>query len=213
MRGLLREFGIVIPIGSRRVRPTVTALLADTDCTIPVALHPALQSAIDEVAELERRLRQVESQIAAPAAVTPAVENLRTIPGVGLLTSTALVAFVTEAKRFPTARHFASYLGLTPRERSSGLRRHLGAISKRGDPYLRMLLIHGARSVLCHAKHATSTGRLQRWALALEHSRGHNKAAVALANKIARIAWAVWTTGSAFETKPALASTLKLVPA
>jgi transposase len=212
VRGLLREFGVVIPIGARRVRPTVAALLADADTALPAALRPALHSALDEIGDLERRLREIERQIAALATVTPAVEALRTIPGVGLLSATALVAFVSDAQRFPSARHFASYLGLTPRERSSGLRRHLGAISKRGDPYLRMLLIHGARSVLCHAKRAPRPARLQHWALALERTRGHNKAAVALANKLARIAWAVWTTGSAFEAQPPPASTLILAP-
>jgi transposase len=103
------------------------------------------------------------------------------------------VAFVGDVRRFPTGRRFASYLGLTPRESSSGLRRRLGAISKRGDPYLRMLLIHGARSVLLHAKKPTSPrDRLRTWALEREQARGHNKAAVALANKLARIVWAVW---------------------
>jgi transposase len=213
VRGLLREFGIVIPVGARRVRPTVGALLADVDTTLPAALRPALHSAVEEIGELERRLREVERQIAALATVTPAVAALRTIPGVGLLTSTALVAFVGDARRFPSARHFASYLGLTPRERSSGLRRHLGAISKRGDPYLRMLLIHGARSVLCHAKRTPHPARLQHWGLSIERTRGHNKAAVALANKLARIAWAVWTTGTAFAAQSPPASTLIVAPA
>jgi transposase len=103
------------------------------------------------------------------------------------------MAFVGDVGRFPSGRHLASYLGLTPRESSSGLQRRLGGISKRGDPYLRMLLIHGARSILCHAKKAkTPPDRLRTWALERERARGHNKAAVALANKLARIAWAVW---------------------
>ena len=103
------------------------------------------------------------------------------------------MAFVGDATRFPSGRHFASYLGLTPREKSSGLKRRLGRISKRGDPYLRMLLIHGARSVLLHAKRSNAPrDRLRTWALERERARGHNKAAVALANKLARIVWAVW---------------------
>jgi transposase len=202
VRGLLREFGVIIPVGARRVRPTVAAQLAATDTALPAARRPALQSALEEIGDLERRLRAVERQIAALATVTPAVAALRTIPGVGLLTATALVAFVGNATRFPTARHFASYLGLTPRERSSGLRRHLGAISKRGDPSLRMLLIHGARSVLCHATRAPHPGRLQQWALTLARAHGHNPAAVALANKLARTAWAVWRTGTEFRPHP-----------
>jgi transposase len=213
LRGLLREFGVVIAVGARRVGPAVTALLADPESVVPAARRPALQSALDEIGELDRRLRATEHQIAALAAVTPGVAALRTIPGVGLLSATALVAFVSDAHRFPSGRHFASYLGLTPSEHSSGRRRHLGAISKRGDPYLRMLLIHGARAVLCHAPRAAHPVRLQQWALALQRTRGHNKAAVALANKLARIAWAVWTTGAPFAPTPPRSSTLMLTPA
>jgi transposase len=128
----------------------------------------------------------------------PVVERLRTIPGIGLLSATALVAFVGDIARFPSSRHFASYLGLTPRENSSGLRRRLGAISKRGDTYLRMLLIHGARTVIWHAKKLETPDRLRAWALKLERERGHNRAAVATANKLARLAWAIWKTGKDF---------------
>jgi len=103
------------------------------------------------------------------------------IPGVGLLTATALLAFVGDIRRFPSTRHLASYLGLTPREYSSGLKRRLGRISKRGDGYLRTLLIHGARSVLLHARNS-HPDRLRRWAHDLAKTHVHNKAAVAVAN-------------------------------
>ena len=175
-------------------RPGVTALVSDADSGLPDPLRPVLAEAAHEIRELEARVRAVERALEAMARGSEVLRRLRTIPGVGLLTATALVAFVGDAQRFPSGRHFASYLGLTPRERSSGLRRRLGAISKRGDPYLRMLLIHGARSVLCHAKKSTTErDRLRAWALERERARGHNKAAVALANKLARIAWAVWS--------------------
>ena len=117
---------------------------------------------------------------------------LRTIPGIGLLTATALLAFIGDIHRFPSGRHLASYLGLTPREFSSGLKRNLGRISKRGDGYLRTLLIHGARSVLLHAR-TKQPDRLREWAHKLAQSHVHNKAAVAVANKMARIVWAVWS--------------------
>jgi transposase len=200
VRGLLREFGVVIPIGARQVVPHVGALLEDADSGLPGLLRPALAEATREIRELEERIRAIERQLETAAAQTLIVGQLRTIPGVGLLTATALVAAVGDMQRFPSARHFASYLGLTPRERSTGQHRRLGAISKRGDTYLRMLLIHGARSVLCHAKTKTAPppDRLRRWALQLERLRGHNKAAVALANKLARIAWAVWKHGTEF---------------
>jgi transposase len=108
------------------------------------------------------------------------------------VTATALLAFIGAIRRFPTARHLASYLGLTPREYSSGLRRYLGRISKRGDGYLRTLLIHGARSVLLHAR-TNRSDRLREWAHQIAKTHVHNKAAVAVANKMSRVVWAVWT--------------------
>ena len=205
LRGLLREFGLVIPVGARHVVPHVRALLEDADAAVPGLLRPALAEAVQEIGELEARIRTVERQLETAAAESLVVGQLRTIPGLGLLTATALVATVGDVQRFPSGRHFASYLGLTPREHSSGSRRHLGAISKRGDRYLRMLLIHGARAVLWHAKTKTAAppDRLRAWALQLERLRGHNKAAVALANKLARIAWAVWKRGQVFTVHPA----------
>lgn len=203
LRGLLRELGVFIPVGARQVVPRVQALVGDADSGLPDALRPVLDEATREIAELERRIRALEQQLEQLASTDPRIERLRTIPGVGLLTATALVAFLGEVSRFPSGRHLASYLGLTPRERSSGLQRHLGRISKRGDPYLRMLLIHGARSVLCHAKRTTGEpDRLRSWALEREKARGHNKAAVALANKLARVAWAVWTSERGYTAAP-----------
>jgi transposase len=109
---------------------------------------------------------------------------------------------------FRTARRFASWLGLTPSERSSAHRRRLGAISKMGDVYLRCLLTHGARSVLLAAHRAHTRRRvltrLQQWGLSVDSRRGHNKATVAVANKLARIVWAVWSRDVAFEDRPAL---------
>jgi transposase len=159
---------------------------------MPHALRPLLAHGLAEIEQLEERIDLAEKTLASLARHLPDVERLQTIPGVGPLTSTALVAFVGDVRRFPSARRFASYLGLTPRERSTGKTRRLGAISKRGDPYLRMLLIHGARAVLWRAREKKEPGRLRAWALAIEKNRGHNKAAVALANKLARIVWAVW---------------------
>jgi transposase len=202
-RGILRELGYVIPLGATQVAPRVRRLIEDPDSGLPEALRSPLAATLDEIRDLEARIRTTEKQIAALAEQTPVVGRLRTLPGVGLLTATALVAFVGDMQRFPTGRHFASYLGLTPRESSSGLRRRLGAISKRGDSYLRMLLIHGARSFLWHAQRASTPNRLQTWALGVQSKRGHNKAAVALANKLARIVWAVWKKGEVFHTGPA----------
>lgn len=204
LRGALREFGITIPVGSRQAVPAVWAALEDADSGLPDSLRPALAETCNEIRELEHRMRSVERQLEQLASATAVVARLRSIPGIGLLTSTALVALVGDIARFRSGRHLASFIGITPRESSTGLRRRLGAISKRGDTYLRMLLIHGARSVLCHAKKAVEHDRLRTWALDRERARGHNKAAVALANKLTRIVWAVWRHDTTYAEAPAL---------
>lgn len=191
LRGLLRELGETIPVGARQVALHVWARIADTAAPIPDMLRPVLAEALSEIEELERRIHQVETQLEAIARSSEPIRRLRTIPGVGLLTATAVAASVGDLRRFPSCRHFASSLGLTPRESSSGQTRRLGRITKRGDPYVRTLMIHGARSVLHHAKRAKQPDRLRSWALARERARGHNKAAVAVANKLARLVWAV----------------------
>jgi transposase len=191
LRGLLREFGIFIATGAQHVVPRVRVLLGDAT-NVPIVLHTTLAAACDEIEGLEANIRAVERQLAALASEMAEVALLQTVPGVGVLTATALVALVTDIRRFPSGRHFASFLGLTPKEDSSASRRRLGAISKQGDVYVRMLLTHGARSVVWHAKAATHPTPLQQWARQTEQRRGHNVAAVAVANELARIVWAVW---------------------
>lgn len=191
VRGILRELGAVIPEGASRVPVAVSSALAEG--AIPETLHPVLLSAMAEVRELDERIERVEDQLEAVARTVPLIERLETIPGVGVLNATALSAMTGDFSRYPSGRHFASSLGLTPKEHSSGLRRRLGAISKRGDAYLRTLLIAGARSVLLSAHRTKRPHRLQEWALQVERRRGRNRAAIALANKLARVVWAVAT--------------------
>lgn len=201
IRGLLREQGLPIPVGARRVVPQTIAWVEDAESRLPAPLRFVLFEACAEVRELDERLRRLEGQLEALAKETPLAVRLRSVPGVGLLTATAIAGFVGDLTRFPSGRHFASYVGLTPREHSSGNVRRLGAISKRGDVYLRMLLTHGARSVLAAAPRQTEPDRLRRWALELAQRVGHNKATIALANKLARYAWAVATKAKNFELR------------
>jgi transposase len=191
LRGLLRELGHFIPMGAEKVLPAVWALIEDAEADVPDPLRNLFAEACHEIRDIERRVKLIERQLEATAEQLPAVDRLQSIPGIGLLTATALVAFLGDIRRFPSGRKLASYLGLTPREYSSGLKRYLGRISKRGDSYLRMLLIHGARSVLLHARKA-QPDPLREWAHKLEQTHVHNKVAVAVANKLARIVWAVW---------------------
>jgi transposase len=200
LRGLLREIGIFIPKGASQVVPRVLGLVEDAESGLPDALRTYLYEACLEILDLERRMKEAENQLEALAKQSPAAQRLLTIPGIGLLTATALVGFIGDLKRFRSGRHFASYLGLVPREYSSGNTHRRGRITKRGDTYIRMLLTHGARAVLNGAKRTQQPDRLRSWALKIETTRGHNKATIALANKLARIVWAVSNQQTQFQS-------------
>jgi transposase len=196
LRGLCREFGVNAPLGAKRGLATLGARLAEDDGTVPTMLRVMLQQLIDEIRSLEARIATIEVELARLAEQSPVCQRLQTIPGVGLISATAFVGAVADIGTFRTGRRFASWLGLTPKEHSSGQTRRLGAISKQGDVYLRTLLIHGARSLLLAAERTRRAGRpvdsLRAWGVDLRARRGHNKAAVSLANKMARIVWATW---------------------
>lgn len=197
IRGLLREYGITVRAGAVSLRRVVPPMLDDPASRLPALLRPLLQELLTEVHELEARVHVIDRQHIAMADADPVAQRLQTIPGVGVMVATGLLGSVPHIHAFRSGRHFASWLGLTPREASSGLRHWRGGISKRGDVYLRALLTHGARSVLFNAyrrakAHADRLTPLQRWVVALATRRGYNKAVCALANKLARIIWAVW---------------------
>jgi transposase len=200
LRGCLREIGFFIPVGARSVAPRVREILSEEE--IPVPLAHMYNELLQETAELEGKIKQAEVSLKVLTQDDDRVRLLQQVPGIGLMTSTAMVASVGNPHRFSNGRKLASWLGLTPSERSSGSRRRLGKISKQGDCYLRMLLTHGARSVLARAKQLSRAcdrlTPLQQWAAQLEQRVGHNKATCAIANKLARICWAIWTTESSF---------------
>jgi transposase len=208
MRGFLQEHGLTISRGARTALATIPTLLEDADVPIPARLRAVLAQLLEDVRVVERKLDALERDLVAIADTDPIIGRLMTIPGIGLITGTALVATVGHIHGFRAARRFASWLGLTPSERSSAHRRRLGAISKMGDVYLRCLLTHGARAVLLAAHRAQgrrrTLTRLQQWGLSVQVRRGHNKATVAVAYKLARIVWAVWSRDVAYEDRPAL---------
>ena len=203
VRGLLREFGLAIPAGADKVRPAVLAALEDGDNDIPMELRHALGALLEQIVACQEAMNAIEKQLAEIAKRDTRSLRLMAASGVGLITATAMSAGIGDFARFPSGRHFASALGLTPREYSSGGTRKLGRITKQGDVYLRTLLIHGARSALVVAATARKRGqpldRTQQWALALAERKGHNKAAVALANKTARRLWAAEHHGASFD--------------
>ena len=195
LRGYCREFGIAIAQGARLGLEQIARVLAEPRSCIPELLRPTMVLLIEEVRLLEARVGALERELAGLARRSPACTTLLSIPGVGLLTATAMVAATSgDVTHFDDARHFASWFGLTPKESSSGSRRKLGRISRQGDMYLRMLLTHGARSVLRAASAARTAGKpvegLRAWALAVQARTNHNKATCALANKLARICYA-----------------------
>src|SRR5438477_2067109 len=195
LRGFCREFGIAIAQGSRLGVEQIGRVLADPRSAVPTLIRGTMTLLVEEIRLLEVRIAQLERELTALAQQSTACITLLSIPGVGLLTATAMVAATSgEVGHFRDARHFASWFGLTPKEHSSGSTRHLGRISKRGDRYLRMLLTHGARAVLRAAAVARRAGRaidpLRHWALEVQARSNHNKAACALANKLARICFA-----------------------
>jgi transposase len=206
LRGFCREFGIAIPLGARTGIEAISRVLADPHTAVPDLIRGTARLLLEEVRLLEARIAQLERELAQVARLSPACATLLSIPGIGLLTATAMVAATSgDVSHFKDARHFASWFGLTPREYSSGSSRYLGHISKRGDRYLRMLLTHGARSVLRAAAAARSKGRqvsgVRRWALEVQSRSNHNKATCALANKLARICYATLRDKERFDEK------------
>lgn len=197
-RGVLAEFGVVLPRGTRDIGARLHAVVEQ----LPQLLHFAFTALIAEIGELKTKLTQLDHDLKNIVTNDPVGKRLLQIPGVGTTIASAALGRVGDIHQFPRARCFAAWLGLTPREYSSGHTRILGRISRQGDNYLRMLLIHGARSALLAAKRLNSKGQklteLQHWVVSLEQRVGHNKATVALANKMARILWAVWTKNATF---------------
>ena len=204
LRGFCREFGLIVPEGAATGIAQMARYLADEHSGLPELLRGSMRLMLEEIRLLEARIGQLECELAELAKASPACQALLSVPGIGLLTSTAMVAAVGDPRSFDSGRRYASFLGLTPREHSSGDKRVLGGISKRGDRYLRMLLTHGARSLLRAAVVAQRAGRpldrLKTWALEVQARTNHNKATCALANKLARIAWAVWTKHQKYQS-------------
>ena len=200
-RGLLREFGIVIPEGAERGRQVMRAALGHE--ALDQRLRDLVAALLEEIRALEQRIADVDRSLASTAKDDPVIAQLESLPGIGWVTATAVRASIGDIHRFKTGRVLSSWLGFTPKEHSSGSTRQLGRMSKCGDVYCRTLLIQGARAVLAAAKRAQATGkpldRLRAWALALAERRGFNKAAVGLANKIVRIVWATWHHARTFD--------------
>lgn len=185
LRGLLYEFGANLPAGRQRGMARIPEELAKLEQTLPAMVIETVRCEVKRIEGLDQDIAEIEKKLSAWKKEDAASKKLMEIPGVGLLTATAVVATIGDARAFKSGREFAAFLGLVPRQSGTGGRVKLLGISKRGDVYLRTLLIHGARAVITHQKERGP------WLDKLLARRPFNAAAVALANKMARTIWAL----------------------
>jgi len=185
LRGLLYEFGADLPAGRQRGMARIPDELAKLEQTLPAMVIESMRSLLKRVEGLDKDIAEIEKKLSLWKKEDAASKKLMEIPGVGLLTATAAVATIGNAQAFKSGREFAAFLGLVPRQSGTGGRVKLLGISKRGDVYLRTLLIHGARAVITHQKER------EPWLEKLLARRPFNAATVALANKMARMIWAL----------------------
>jgi transposase len=189
IRGLLAEFGFVLPLRAAKVRRHVGALLDK----LPPFASLAISDLLQHTAHLDERVHFYEHELKRHAGSDDRARRVQQLEGIGPISASAIVATVGEAREFENGRQFAAWLGLVPRQHSTGGKPRLGRITRQGDPYLRTLLVLGARAVLRTA--ARRTDRLGRWAMTIRMKRGYHRACVAIAAKHARIIWALLAKG------------------
>jgi transposase len=197
IRGLLLERGITLPKGRCHLEAALPTILKDSDAKLSGVVRLLLAQLQLELQQLMVRVEEADAMIQQIAQESEVCRRLDAIPGIGPITATALIAAIGNGAAFRKGRDFAAWVGLVPREYSTGGKQKLLGISKRGNCYLRKLFVQGARAVL-QFKHKQSAG-LSAWLTQLTSRTHYNVAGVALANKLARIAWAVLTTGEAYQ--------------
>ena len=201
LRGHMAEMGIIAPQGISRVADLVAALLGEDGTKLPPLARYALRGLAAELEALGERLKEIEVAILAWHKDNEASRRLATIPGIGPITASAIVATVTDPSQFHSARQFAAWVGLVPKQNSSGGKERQGGISKQGDRYLRRLLVLGATAVIRHAR--TKITAQTAWLRGVLDRRPVRLASVAQANKTARIVWALPATGETYRTPAA----------
>ena len=196
-RGLLAEYGIVLPKGSSRFTTNVPQAVADAQ--LSDLARELFADLFDQLSDVDERIRTLDARIVAICRESEAARRLAALPGVGPLIATALVASIDDGRRFRSGRELAAWIGLVPRQHTTGGKPRLGGIGRRANHYLRRQMIHGARSVAFRVSGRDDAR--SNWLKALIERRGFNRAVVALANKTARVAWALLTR----QQSPALA--------
>jgi transposase len=201
IRALLYEFGVVVPLGWRALLKSVPERLTATGEPVPTLLRGELLEQLEALRTATERIDALEKQLASWQRAECECQRITAIPGVGPLIATATIASVADARQFRSGREFAAYLGLVPGQSGTGGRVKLLGISKRGDSYLRMLLIHGARSLLLSHSRQQRDRPLDRWLTELLKRRPRNVVVVALANKMTRTIWALLAQGRTFDAE------------
>jgi len=198
IRGLLLEYGITIPQGIKNITKRVPEILEDGENELPGIFRQLLERLSEHLKDLDSQVDELDTQIHIWHQQNEASKRIACVPGIGPITATALIASIGDASSFTNGRQLAAWLGLVPRQHSSGGKTLLQGISKRGDTYLRTLLVHGGRSVVRVS--SAKTLPTYRWLVDLEKRRNRNIAAVALANKNARIVWALLTQNREYQS-------------
>lgn len=201
MRGLLAEFGLVMPQGRYAAQRYIPRILEDAENGLPMLARRLLHDVYLRLSAMNEQLLAYDRELEHLAKDSETARRLMTIPGVGAVTATAMLASVGDPKQFKNGRAFCAWLGLVPRQYTTGGKIRLGRITKRGDVYLRTLLIHGTRAVL--SRLTEKPDRLSAWSRALVERRGYRRATVALAAKNARILWALMSRGTTYQLKTA----------
>lgn len=196
VRGLLAEYGIVMPQGIGQLRRGLPLILENAENELTDFGRRLFASLYEELVQLDEKIEAIDEQVKAVYRASEPCQRVAAVEGIGPLIATALVAAVSDGRSFKNGRQFAAWLGLVPRQHSTGGKTRLFGISKRGDPYLRTLLIHGARSVVYRASRKTDPR--SRWIADKQRRLGTSKACVALANKNARIVWSLIARGESY---------------
>ena len=196
IRGLLAEYGIILPLHLSQVRLQLPVLFSDEHPLLSAFARELIAGLYDELCQLDKRIQSLEQRIRTSFETNDLCQRVAAVEGVGPVIATAVVAAISDGRMFRNGRQFAAWLGLVPRQHSSGDKQRMLGITKRGDPYIRMLLIHGARSVIYRC--GVKTDNRSRWIAEKKKKLGTTKACVAVANKNARIIWALLAKGEPY---------------
>ena len=196
IRGILLEYGIILPKPKKKFSKALVEIIHADSKQLTEAMKDLMRNLYDEYTEIEKNMSVYNDKIEVIFESNEVCKRIAKVEGVGPITATAICASVSDAKMFKNGRQFAAWLGLVPGQDTTGGKEKLGGITKRGDKYIRQLLVHGGRSAILHASNKTDTK--SKWMIEKKKTRGFNRASVAVANKNARVIWALMANGTEY---------------